>query len=185
MASGDGEEARGASKTDEGIVDHTKHLQRENDRLQAQVEKWHDLGKRDVQDNSQARHSIARNKGNELIVPDNIDSPRDGELSPGNSPDLSPAKSSKAKSRQRHSHRYAFNNSDSGTFRRVRRETGRGKNQPNEVPGNASTLPTSVMLPMSPVYLAFDTGPTLYITPAAAIQSPNNNTLIQTHNQIY
>ena len=61
----------------------------------------------------------------------------------------------------------------SSIFHRARRETGRGQNQPNRVPENASALPTGVMPPMPPVYLAFGTGPTLYIPPATTIRSPD------------
>ena len=48
--------------------DHIEHLQRENDCLQAHVEKRHDLGEKDVQDSSQAWHPTACNKGKEPIV---------------------------------------------------------------------------------------------------------------------
>ena len=54
--------------------------------------KRHDHGEKDVQDSSQVRHSIACNKGKESIVPDNIDTPMDDELSSGSSPDLTPGK---------------------------------------------------------------------------------------------
>ena len=94
-----------------------EHLQRENDRLRAQVEKRHDLSESDVQDSSQARNTTARNKGKEPIVPDNVDTPKDDELSSSSSPDLSLVKSSRAMSLQRFSHRPAFNNVDSSTFR--------------------------------------------------------------------
>ena len=127
-----------------------------------------------MQDSGQARHPTARDKGKELIFPDDVDTLADDELSSSSSPNLSPAKSSRARSRQRHSHRLAFSNADNGTFRQARRETGRGQNQPNEVPGNASVLPTGVMPPMPPIYSAFGTGPTLYTPPATTIQSPND-----------
>ena len=130
------------------------------------------LRERYVQDGGHARHPTARDKGKEPIVPDNV--PGNNELSSCNSPNLSPVKSSKAGSRQRHSHRLAFSNADNGTFHRARRETGRGRNQPNEVLGNASTLPTGVMLPMPPIYPAFGTRPMLYIPLIATIRSPNN-----------
>ena len=41
------------------LQDRVEHLQRENNHLQAQVEKRHDLGERDVQDSGQARHPTA------------------------------------------------------------------------------------------------------------------------------
>ena len=107
------------------LQDHTKHLQLENDSLRAQVEKMNDLGEKDMQDSSQTRHLTARNKGNEPIILDNIDTPVDDELSSGSSPDLSPAKTSRARSGQRCSHHPAFINVDSGTFNQLRRQTSR------------------------------------------------------------
>ena len=127
-----------------------------------------------MQDSSQARHSIARDKGKEPIVPNNVDTPTDNELSSSNLPDLSLAKSSRARLRQRCSHRPAFSNAVSGTLRRARKKVSRGQNQLNGVPRNASTLPTSVMPPIPPVYPAFSTRPMLYIPPAATIRSPDN-----------
>ena len=41
------------------LQDRVENLQRENNHLQAQVEKRHDLGERDVQDSGQARHPTA------------------------------------------------------------------------------------------------------------------------------
>ena len=115
-----------------------------------------------------------RGQGKEPIVPDDVDPLADDELSSGSSLNLSLAKSSRARLLKRHSHCPTFSNADNGTFRRVRRETGRGKNQPNEVLGNASALPTGIMPPMPPVYPAFGTGPTLYIPPTTMILSPDD-----------
>ena len=83
------------------LQDRVEHLQGENNHLRSQVEKRRDLSEKYVQDSSQAKHPIARNKGKEPIVPDNIDTPTDDELSLGSSP----AKSSRARSLQRRSHR--------------------------------------------------------------------------------
>ena len=124
------------------LQNHIEHLQRENNCLLAQVEKRHDLGKKDLQDSIQARHPTARNKEKEPIVLDNINTLVDDELSSGSFPYLSPAKSRRVRSGQRRLHRPAFSNVDSGTFHRVRREIGRGQNKPNGVLGNASALPT-------------------------------------------
>ena len=63
------------------LQDRTEHLQRENDCLWAQVEKKHYLSEEDVQDSSQARHLTTCNKGKEPIVPDNLDTPTNYELS--------------------------------------------------------------------------------------------------------
>ena len=81
------------------LQDRGEHLQHENDRLLAQVEKRRNLGERDVQDSSQARHLTACDKGKEPIVPNDVDTPADDELSSSSSPNLSPAKSSRARSR--------------------------------------------------------------------------------------
>ena len=70
--------------------DRAKHLQCENDRLWAQVEKRRDLARRDVLDRGQARHPTASDKGNEPIVLDDVDTLADDELSSSNSPNLSP-----------------------------------------------------------------------------------------------
>ena len=102
------------------LKDRVEHLQRENDRLRAQVEKKHDLGERDVPDNGLARHLTARDKGKEPIVPKDVNTLADDELSLGGSPNLSPVKSSRARSCQRHSHRPTFSNADNDTFRRAR-----------------------------------------------------------------
>ena len=74
------------------LQDRAEHLQRANDRLRAQVEKRHNLGEKYVQDSNQARHPIARNKGKEPTVPDNVDTLAEDELSSGNLPNLSPEK---------------------------------------------------------------------------------------------
>ena len=66
------------------LQDHAKHLQRENDRLWAQVEKRCNLGKKDVLDSGQTRHPIASDKGNEPIVLDDVDTLDDDELSSRN-----------------------------------------------------------------------------------------------------
>ena len=127
-----------------------------------------------MQDNSQARHPTARNKGKDSIFPDNVDTPTDEEISSSSWPDLSPAKSSRVRSRKRLSHHSAFSNADSATFRRARREAGQGQNQPNGVPGNAFALHTSVMPPIPPMYPAFGTWLALYIPHVVAIRSPDD-----------
>ena len=98
------------------LQDRTEHLQCENNRLLAQVEKRHDLGEKEVQDSDQARHRTARDKGKELIIPGDVDTPANDELSSGSSPNVSPTNNSRARSCQRHSHCSAFSNVDNGTF---------------------------------------------------------------------
>ena len=124
-----------------------------------------------MQDNCQARPPTSHHKGKEPIIPSDVDTPVDDELSSGSSPNLSPAKSSRARTCQRHLHHPAFSNADYGMFRRARREIGRGQNQPKEGLGNSFALPTGVVSPILPVYPPFDTGPTLYIPHASTIQS--------------
>ena len=72
--------------------------------------------------------------------------------------------------RKRPSHHPAFSDAISGTSRRARREVGRGQNQPDRVPRNASVLLVGVMPPIPLVHPAFDTGPTFYMTLAALIR---------------
>ena len=110
-----------------------------------------------MQDISYARHLTAHDKGKEPIVPDDVDTLEDDELSSGSSPNLSPVKSCRNKSRQRHLYRPTFNNADNDTFYRARRETDREQNQQNEAPENTFALPTGIVPPIEPGYPAFDT----------------------------
>ena len=153
------------------LQERVEHLQRENNCLRSQVEKMRDLDERDVQDSGQAKHLVVRDKGKRPIVLDDADILADDELSTRSSLNPSSAKSNKDRSRQRHSHRPAFSNSNNGEFRQA---TGRGQNQPNKASGNAFTLPIGVMPPMQPVYPAFGIGHALYIPPITTIGSPND-----------
>ena len=71
------------------LQDRGKHLQRENDRLQAQVEKRHNLGEGDAQESRQAKHPTSRDKGKKPIVPHDADISVDDELSSRSSPNPS------------------------------------------------------------------------------------------------
>ena len=132
-------------------------------------------------------HSITRNRGKELFIPDNVDTLADDELSSDNSPSLSLSlaknaqESVKAKLRKRHSHHPAFNEAVSGVSRRARRYTTRRQNQPVQALRNASVLlegtmppilPTSMIPQMPFIHLAFSTGPTFYMLPIALICKP-------------
>ena len=88
-------------------------------------------------------HSIAYNKGKDPIVPHDVDTPTDDELSSASSPslNLSTTKNTRAKLHKRPSHRPAFSNTISGTSHRARREAGKGQNQPDRISENASVLP--------------------------------------------
>ena len=76
-------------------------------------------------------HPIACNRRKVLIIPDDVDTLADDELSLSNSPSLSLSlaknarETTKAKSRKKPLHHLAFNDAISGTSRRARREAGR------------------------------------------------------------
>ena len=79
-------------------------------------------------------HSITHNKGKDSIIPDNIDTSLDDDLSLGSSPSLSLSlaknaqESTKTRSRKRPSPHPAFSDAVNGASRRARREAGRRKN---------------------------------------------------------
>ena len=132
---------------------------------------------------------IARNKGNELVILDDVDTPADDELSSGSSLSLSLSlvknarESTKAKSCKRPSYLLALNNVVSSASRRVRREGERRQNQTIQAHGNASilsegtmppVLPAGVVPSMSFVHPAFGTGPTFYMLPRTIICRPDS-----------
>ena len=154
----------------------------------AHMEKSRDLGS-DVRDSGQAAYLITHNKGKEPVIPADVDTPTDDELSSGSSPSLSlsPIKnardSPKAKSRKRPLRHYAFNNVVSGVSSKVRRETSRRQNQPIQVPGNTLVLPKGAMPPTLPastmqsvplVHPTFGKGPMFCMSPTASIRRPND-----------
>ena len=128
-------------------------------------------------------HPIAHNKGKEPIVPDDVNTPANDELSIRSSLSLSLSstknaqESTKAKSRKRPSplvmplvvlkHHLAFSDAISGASRRARREAGRRQNMPYQAPGNPLVLPSGTMPPMPPVHPTFGAAPTFYMPPAA------------------
>ena len=99
-------------------------------------------------------HPIACNRGNESIIPDDVDTPADDELSSGSSPSLSLSlaknarDSIKARSRKRPSHHPAFNDVVSGISHKAMIEAGRRQNQPDQALGNASVFPADTMPPV-------------------------------------
>ena len=130
-------------------------------------------------------HPIACNKRKEPIIPDDVNTPEDDELSSGNSPSLSLSpsknarKSAKAKSRKRPLHHLAFSNAISDASRRVRRDATMRQNQLVQALGNASILPegtmppilsTGAMPPMPFVHPTFGIGPTFYMPSTALIR---------------
>ena len=167
---------------------HAERLQQENDQLRAQIEKSHDLGK-DVRDSSQVGHPTPRNKRKEPIVPNDVETPVDDELSLGSSPSLSLSSaknargSTKTKLRKRPSHHPAFSDAVSGTSRMARRKARRRQNQLVQAPRNVSVLPegttppvllASTMPLMPVVHLAFGTRPTFYMPHETLIYRPKD-----------
>ena len=101
-------------------------------------------------------HPITCNRGKEPIIPVDVDTQTDDELSSGSSPslNLSPKKnareSTKVKSCKRPLHLPALNDAFSGTSRMARREEGMRQNQPVQAPWNALVLPKGTMPPVLP-----------------------------------
>ena len=132
---------------------------------------------------------MARNRGKEPIIPDDVDTLVDDELSSGSSPSLSPSptknarESIKVKSRKKPSHHPAFSDAINGISRRARRKLGKRQNRPYQALGNASILPKSKMPPMPLVHPAFGTGPTFYMMLGALIRRPNDmlSSLLRQH----
>ena len=147
--------------------------------MRAHIEKSRNLGK-DVRDSDRVVHLIASNKGKKPVIPDDVDTPADDELSSGSSPSLSLSsiknaqESIKAKSCKRPLHHPTFNDAISGASLKARREEGRRQNQLDQAPGNASILPVGTLLPMSFVHPAFYTRPTFYMPSAALIRRPDD-----------
>ena len=114
------------------------------------------------------------NKGKKPIVSDDANTPAEDELSSDSWSNPSPAKSNKARSRQGHSHRLAFNNTDNGLLRRARRQTVQEQSHPNTAPGSTLALPTGMVPVMPPVYPVFGTALMAYLPPVATIRSPDD-----------
>ena len=125
-------------------------------------------------------HLIARNRGKELVISDNVNTLVDDALSSSSSPSLSlsPTKnareSTKAKSCKKPSHYLAFSDAISGASCRARREAGRKPNKPDQATGNVLVLPVGQMPPIPFVHPPFGTGPTFYMLPVALIRRPDD-----------
>ena len=136
-------------------------MQCENDRLRAQVEQSHDLDKKDVQDSNHVKDPTTRDKGKKPIALNDVDTSVDDELSLGSS--LNPysvkIKRNKDRTRQRHSHRPPFNDSNGGILCQA---MNRGQNLLSQAPGKAFILPTGPIL-VQPVYATFGTRPVHYM----------------------
>ena len=138
-----------------------------NDKLRSQIEK----SLKDVQDNDHNVKSIARDKGKGPVVPDDVNTPTNDELSSGSSPslNLSPVKntreSTRTRSRKRASPHPAFSVVVSGASRKARRGAGRRQYQLGPAPRNPPVLPSSTLPPAPPTHPAFGTMPTFYVLP--------------------
>ena len=154
------------------LQERIEQLQRENDRLWAQMEQRHDLDKRDAQDSGPARHPAVRDKGKKPIALDNVDTLVNDELSSSGSPNpsLIKSKSNKERMHHRHSHCPAFSDCNGGILRRA---TSRGQNPPSQALENAFVLPTGP-IPVQPVYPSFGTRLALYMLPTTMIRDPND-----------
>ena len=102
-------------------------------------------------------HPTDCNKGKEPIVPNDVNTPTDDELSSGSSLSLSLSQtknargSIKIKSHMRPSHHPPFSDAISGASRRVRKEGGRRQNQPVQALGNALLLLEGTMPSVLPL----------------------------------
>ena len=136
-----------------------ERLRRENDQLQAQIEKSRYLGK-DARDSGRNAQPVADDKAKGPVVPDDVDTLADDELFLGSSPslNLSPIKNTRESTRTRSGKRPlpypTFSDAISGTSRRARREEGRRHCQLGQTPGNPLVLPSSTLPPVPHVHLS-------------------------------
>ena len=147
--------------------------------MKAWIEKIRYLGK-DVLDNSRTAHLVAPNKGKEPIIPDDINTPVDNELSSGSSPSMNLSstknaqKSTKMRSRMRPLPHLAFSDAVSGASRKARRKACKRQNQPDQALRNPPVIPSSSMPPIPPVHPAFGAALTFYMLPIAIIRRPDD-----------
>ena len=151
------------------------------------IEKNRDLGK-DVPNNGQVVRPIVGNKGKEPVVPDNVDTLADDELSSDStSPlSLSLAKDTRGSTKAKHKRslqHLAFSTAVSGASHRARREVGRRQNQLAQALRNALLLPEVATPPLLPIGMmplmplirpAFGAGPTFYMPPTTLIRIPDD-----------
>ena len=121
---------------------------------------------------------ITHDKGKGVIVPNNIDTPGDDELSLGNSPSLNllSAKntweSTRTRSRKRPSPHPVFSDAISGASRRVRREASRRHYRLSQASGNSLVLLSGTLQPVPLEHHAFGTTVMFYIPPATPRRWP-------------
>ena len=134
------------------------HLQQENDRMRARLEK--DRGE-NARGSSHPTPPVKQNRGKEPSLPGDSDAVADNELSSGSSslPDLSSPKNNvEAESRKRSPRRSS--RCVSGMHRRVRREISKEQRQSEQAPENVPTWHKGVAPPLPFMY------PTFRATPA-------------------
>ena len=123
---------------------------------------------------------IARDKGKGPIVPDDVDTPEDDELSSSSSPslNLSPVRNTResirTKSHKRPSPHLAFSNTVSGTSYKTKREASRRQYQPGPTLGNPPVLPSITLPPASLANPSFGSMPTFYVPSETIIRRPND-----------
>ena len=133
-----------------------------------------DLGK-DGRDSGRGAPPITRDKGKGPILPDDVDTLVDDELSLSSSPSLNlpplmnTRESKKTRSPKMPSPYPAFSDVVSGASSKARRKAGRRQYRSGPALGNPPMLP-----PVPPAQLAFDTVPMLYIPSAALIWRPDD-----------
>ena len=118
----------------------------------------------------------ARDKGNEPIAPDDVDTSVDNELSSSSSLSLSlsPTKNARESKKTRSHKRPLSHHAVSSASRRARREAGKRKNRPYQASRNQPVFPSGTLPPMSHVHPTFGAAPTFYIPPPALIRRPND-----------
>ena len=123
---------------------------------------------------------IACDKGKGFVVPDNVNTLANEELSSGSSPSLniSLAKNTeenkRTRSRKRPSPYPTFSDANSGASRKARREADRRHYGPGQASRNPSVFPSCTLPLVPPAHLAFGTKPTFYIPPMTLIRRPND-----------
>ena len=133
-----------------------------------------------MRDSGSDAQPITRDKGKGPIVPDNVDTPMDDELSSGNSLSLNLSltkntrESIRTRFRKRPSSHLAFSDAISGASGKARREAGRRQYWLGQSSGNPSVLPSGTLPLAHPMHPAFGTTPTFYVLPTALIRRSND-----------
>ena len=158
------------------LIGQAEHLRCKSDQLRAQIEK----NRKDEQANDRDVQPIARNKEKGLVVPNDVDTPADDELSSRSSlsQNLLPAKNTResirTRSRKRPSPHHTFSDTVSGASHGVKKEAGTRQYRPGQALENPPILPSGTMPPMPPTHPAFGTTPTFYVPSTSLIRRPDD-----------